>query len=287
MNCPNCSDPLSERGCFCKSCGAQARCLHCRELLEPAAMACVECGTCIGNGRDGSPQPVLTQSPEPTPLPADRNTISFQEDRNNRTFSASLTDNAIQGLGDTLAEFFAQRGATRTPSTHRASFQRDSLDGPQGLPAPADNASEQPLAPVQEVPAATGAATQMATFFKVNGESLELIDNRLKGTNGTDYLRRLFYLFLYAHELYGHASTPKTDVITVLKEGKIWDANASHWLKKKHGFKVDADDRLQLIGSGRDDAKKFLTEALDGNIADEWNPDKKVVKPRAPRKKKA
>jgi hypothetical protein len=37
MNCPHCSEALSERGVFCTACAGQARCMSCREvsLLEP------------------------------------------------------------------------------------------------------------------------------------------------------------------------------------------------------------------------------------------------------------
>jgi hypothetical protein len=75
-------------------------------------------------------------------------------------------------------------------------------------------------------------------------------------------------------------------VIVVLKEGKIWDSNASTWLNKKIGFKLDGEDRAELLGEARDEAKQYLVEAIDPNIPDEWGPDKKVPTKRAPRKKK-
>jgi hypothetical protein len=78
---------------------------------------------------------------------------------------------------------------------------------------------------------------------------------------------------------------PRTDVIAVLKEGKIWDSNASTWLSKKIGFKMDAEEHMELLGEGRDAAKKYLAEALDPNVPEEWSPDKKVTAKRAPRKK--
>src|SRR6266516_4317429 len=96
MNCPNCSEQLSERGFFCKACAAQIRCMKCREPLEPAGLACVECGTRIGETVDpgeGASTVAATQ-------PANRNTLSYHEDRSSRRFEASLTDNAMNGLGD-------------------------------------------------------------------------------------------------------------------------------------------------------------------------------------------
>ena len=287
MNCPNCSAALSERGCFCKTCGSQARCFKCKELLEVVAVACVECGTRVGQGVPSAIPVADRPATAETALPANRNTISYEEDRNSRKFAASFTNDAIGGLGDTLAEFFVQRGMTRPT---RPAFQRDggvTIEHPKELLAPAGNAAEVPTPPQQDHPPPATDLSNISTLFQPNGETLELVDDRLKAKSGTDFLCRLTYLFLYANELHGRSTTPKASVIAVLKEGKIWDSNAGFWLRKKKGFKVDAEDRFQLIGGGRDAAKKYLTEALDSNIPNEWTPDTKVVTKRAPRKKKA
>jgi predicted amidophosphoribosyltransferase len=101
MNCPHCAEPLAERGVFCKACAGQAKCIKCREVLEPGAVACVECGTRIGtpvDATDGMPT-FATAAPA-----SNRNTLNYQEDRNSRRFEASLTDSAMHGLGDVFAE---------------------------------------------------------------------------------------------------------------------------------------------------------------------------------------
>ncbi len=274
MNCPNCSEPLSERGCFCRSCGSQARCRQCREVLESGAVACVECGTRLVEGSSGP----IPQSVDG--LSAQRNTISYQEDRNSKTFSASLTDNAIQHLGNALTELsdFLRGNSKPAQVRHIPQRDREVIEHPKELSLPAAGEESVPPSPQSD-------GARVLNIFRANGSMLDLIDNRLKAKNGSDYLRRLTYLFLYAHELHGRSSTPKTELIAVLKEGKIWDSNASTWLKKKKGFKVDGDDRVELIGAGRDEAKKALNDALDSNVADEWNPDTKTVKQRTQRKK--
>ena len=78
MNCPHCSAPLSERGSFCKACGEQVRCMSCRALLEPDAVACVECGVKIAE--IGTQTPTST-TPEAAAVPSRRNTLSFREDK--------------------------------------------------------------------------------------------------------------------------------------------------------------------------------------------------------------
>ena len=73
MNCPACSQPLSERGAFCKFCGTQARCLKCREILELQALACVECGAKLGESSDGNG---TTAHATLEPLASNRNRVS-------------------------------------------------------------------------------------------------------------------------------------------------------------------------------------------------------------------
>lgn len=275
MNCPKCNAVLSERGAFCKTCGAQARCLKCKDILEPAAVACVECGTVVGQGAE-----ITVAEPG---LAANRNTISFQEDRNSRTFSASLTDHAVGGLSDALADFFLHRGG-RPAVTPRTGFNREIvIDQPPALPPGQDPTPP----PAPQIPV-SGDKVLLGKIFRETGQAINLIDRRLKAKNGQDFVKRLTYLLLYSHELHGRPSTLRTDVIAALKEGKCWDSNASHWLNKNIGFKpVGEDDRLELLGEGRDGAKKYLVEIHDDGTADDWNPDKKVKTKRAPRTKKA
>lgn len=291
MNCPNCAEPLAERGVFCKSCAGQARCMKCRELLEPGAIACVECGTRIGqpveaaNGATAHPQQVSSITVAPN-----RNTLSYEEDRNSRRFEASLTDSAMHGLGDVFGELFARSGTSRVvqPNGGRTLLKDIVIDDTRQLPPapPAEEAQEAPSTQASPTTPMTD-KVRILKFLAVNGETLELIDNRLKATTAADYYRRLTYLFLYAHELHGRMTTPKTELVKILKEAKVYDPNCGTWLKQKKGFTVDAEDRLKLNVGAREQAVKVLDEALDPNVADQWNPDNRTVKPRGPKKKKA
>lgn len=290
MNCPNCSEELSERGYFCKSCGAQARCLQCKELLEPAAKACVECGTRIGEGKSVDGANSASREAATTAMPPHRNTITYREDRNSRDFQASLTDASMQNLGGVFGDLFAQRVGGRVvhqQGTHLFSKEEPIIDHAKAIAAPADAPG---AAPASGHPSASAPPTtdlqRISEIFRANADALELIENRLKAKSGMDYVRRLTYLFLYAHELHGRQWTPRADLFAVLKEAKVLDPNARNWLKGKKGFRVDAEDRLQLIQAGREEAQKALTEVLDPNVSDDWNPDKKVITKRGPRKKK-
>jgi hypothetical protein len=123
-------------------------------------------------------------------------------------------------------------------------------------------------------------------IFSVNGETIELVDNRLKAKSAAGYYKRLTYLFIYVQELLlDRTLAPKSELIVVLKEAKVYDANCRSWLKQKKGFTVDAEERMKLIASAREQAVKALDEALDNNLPDDWNPDTKAAKPRAAKKK--
>ncbi len=283
MNCPHCSEPLAERGVFCKACAGQARCMKCRELLEPGAVACVECGTRVGQPVESFQDGAIANTPAPPP---NRNTLSYSEDRNSRKFEASLTDSAMHGLGDVFGELFAQRGVGRValPAGTRTLI-RDVTTGETKQLAAA--LPEEIVIPANKT-AQSVEKDKLLNIFTVNGESIELAENRLKAKSAADYYKRLTYLFIYAHDLLlGHALAPKNELVVVLKEAKVYDANCRFWLKQKKGFTVDAEDRMKLIAGAREQAAKALDEILDTNLVDGWNPDTKSSKPRATKKKAA
>jgi hypothetical protein len=109
---------------------------------------------------------------------------------------------------------------------------------------------------------------------------------RIVSRGTADYYRRLTYLFLYAHELQGRMTTPKAELVKILKDAKVFDPNCGAWLKQKKGFTADPEDRLKLNVGAREQAIKVLDEALDPNVTDQWNPDNRTIKPRGPKKKK-
>ena len=241
----------------------------------------MECGAKVGERPNADPGPT---SPSLAPT-LQRNTLTYREDRNSRSFEASLTDNAIQGLGGVLGDVFLQRGATRPPSLAR-SISTNSLVDAQGslpIPPPPDPASETPqTGDAAAVHTDVVDKTRIMRLFHANGTALELKDNRLKAETGADFLRRLTYLFLYAHECHGRTNTPKADLIKMLDAAKTLDnsGNARRWLARKKGFNQDEDDNLKLTQPGREAAIKYLNDALNSEIPDQWNPDKKTTRKR-------
>jgi hypothetical protein len=287
-NCPNCAEPLGERGFFCKVCASQARCMKCRELLEPDAAACVECGTRMGQDGEGSKG--TRTGREVTPISPNRNSLTYHEDRNSRKFEASLTDSAMHGLGAVFEELFAQRGVGRTvqPAGQRTSVRAMTIDESKHLsPTPPLEAEQPPIGQTPPAPKADPERERVLKIFRLEGKTLELSENRLKAKSAADYYKRLAYLVIYAHEIVlGETSAPKAEVIEVLKAAKVYDANCRFWLKQRKGFTVDTEDRMKLIAGAKEQAIKAVIEVLDSNVADGWNPDTRTAKARGPRKKK-
>jgi hypothetical protein len=254
-------------------------------MLEPGAAACVECGARMAESAGGGSTAVAGNTS--SRLEPHRNTLSYEENRNNRSFSASLTDTAIQGLGDVLGEFFARRDSVR-PVSHQPKTIAPAL----ALPAPSSPSNGGDGRP-EVIPAASNAGPvvddkdRALRLFSANGEVLELKDNRLKAKSQSDFVRKLTYLFLYAHELHGRPSTSYEDLRAVHQTAKVWDANSRTWLAKRVGFTTDSENRYKLNTPGKEDAIKALNDALNPDIQDEWNPDKKVPRKLTPRKKAA
>jgi hypothetical protein len=285
MNCPLCSVTLAERGYYCQSCAAQVRCKACREMLEPGAAACVECGARISESAHNGPTAATDKAP--SGLEPHRNTLSYGENRSNRSFSASLTDTAIQGLGDVLGEFFARRDSVR-PASHAPKTIAPAL----ALPTPSTSSNggaghPEVVPPPSNAWLVPGDKERVLRLFSANGEVLELKDNRLKAKSQSDFVRKLTYLFLYAHELHGRPLTSHDDLRAVQQTAKVWDANTRKWLAKRVGFTADSENRYKLNTPGKEDAIKALNDALNPEIQDEWNPDKKVPRKLTPRKKAA
>ena len=194
MNCPLCGDTLSERGVFCKACAGQVRCMDCRAALDPGASACVECGTRVGQR---STQSREVESPGSAQIASNRNTLSFHEDRNTRHFEASLTDGAMQGLGDVFGELFVQRGGARAiVSRHLSKDGQTPTNRDKQLPAPAPSNGDNPThADTLKTPAVDKPMAEhdprITKIFATKGDTFELTDNRLKAANQSDYVRRV------------------------------------------------------------------------------------------------
>lgn len=256
--------------------------MNCRDVLERGAVACVECGTRVGmrNGNADTAGSVASCTPATNPS-ANRNTLTYKEDRNSRSFEASLTDSAMQGVAGVLQDVFTRAGA-RPPVITRHERQPDVIEVRGQLPPPSGQEEESvPPTPPANQPNADVHADRprLLKLFTVEGERIELEDLRLKAKSARDYYSRLTWLFLYAQEiLLQRSSTPRSELVAALTAAKVYDGNCRFWLTQQVGFKVVEEERMKLNMSGRESAVKVLNEALDANVEDKWNPDTKPAK---------
>jgi hypothetical protein len=206
-----------------------------------------------------------------------------------------LSDIALQGIGDSFSGLFLQRGAIRPPSNVHFRNRNPEIVGAKGLPAKTfDSFVEEPqnqttdMDTGQPVTGSSPDKLRITKIFRFKGDTLELVDNRVKATNLSDYVRRLTYLFLYAQEVNGRPSTKESDVEDLLKASKAWDksGNSRRWLTKRVLIKDEGEEAIKLTEPGREEAVKILDQALDASVDDKWNPDFNKPKPRGIRKKK-
>jgi hypothetical protein len=171
-------------------------------------------------------------------------------------------------------------------------FTRDvatvEITQPQLPPAEVEQEQGAAVGPqTDNTPKSDPAKEHLLKIFNLEGQVLELSDDRLKAKSAADYYKRLTYLFLYAQEvLLGRTSTPRSELSAVLTGAKVNNGNCRFWLGQRKGFTVDPEDRMKLVAASRELAIKVVREILDSDVPDEWHPDTRTVKVRGPRKKK-
>lgn len=285
LSCFKCQTTLPEHGKFCPSCGIQVRCKSCQDLLLPNARMCVECGTPVEN--DNSSQPVdgaNTAKPNETTGIITRavNTLEFEETPKRRYLVTRLTDEAIDSLSNPLAAFMGGRVGALGAKNRRTSNQ-DAVaadDRQQSLlldgyiePTGQDQNDVIDVEPSVSKPASIANAEEkkLKEIFRYKDKTLKLIDSRLKANNQMDFVRRLTFLFLYAHELEGRETVPHKDLVAVLNDARVYDTfgNARNWIKNSPELLIEADD-IGLSVPGRERAREVIAQLLDDKIDGTW-----------------
>ena len=86
-----------------------------------------------------------------------------------------------------------------------------------------------------------------------------------------DFVRRLTYLFLYAHELEGRETVTDKDLIAVLNDAKVIDAfgNARNWIKNSPELLIEGEN-VGLSVPGRERAREVIAQLLNNEIDGTW-----------------
>lgn len=270
--CPSCNSELPERAIYCGICGAQAKCKACRDILDPKARFCVNCGTPVG---EGNPKPVeLSNGSAREPS---HNIIEFNEDAKSRRFHAEVSDKAIDSISQPLALFFGTRivkqvnsGQRQVNNTDTASTENnDDIKIPEGENHPVIDGTK-----VISVKSDLDVLHQI--FRRTSDNKLKLSDPRLKQKDTQrDFVKRLTVLFLYAHELEGMESVPRDDWNALLTDAKVYDSNARSWLNTTDLLDLD-ENSIRLSLPGRDFARTVIKEYLDPQVEGTWSLESKT-----------
>ena len=271
QNCPYCRGSLPDRpGAFCPCCGEQAKCSSCQALLEPSAFACVECGSRVGEHNAVAANGFSQQSSAP-------NVIRLEESRTNRSFEAHFTDAGLESLSGPLSAYL-RGGLFEARQSRRRSEQVGAADetGAAQLPllsahaediidivTPSPEPTEQ-TEPNDGEPASEDQAL-LHRIFSYSGGHLRLKDARIKADLKKEYVARLTCTFVYAHELDGRPSVPRTAVKAILTETKLFDANARGWLANTNDLMRDGES-VRLSNIGRERAAETLRRNEDPNV---------------------
>jgi hypothetical protein len=244
MNCFNCSKPVITNAFFCPSCMTQVRCKSCQTPLLKDAIGCIECGEFL----------VVKKLAENGAL----NQIDFEQKGDTKKFRATFTNE----VGHTLVETFgtAVVGGNLlskkrlNPFTSASNSQADVRKSLQVGITYEDADYEN-----------VDLSGELAKIFKQDGESLVLINPRLKQTSKLDNAIRLSILSLFAYEQIGNNEIDRKVLTAMLKSSKLNIAAFSTWITRcdeilKNGNKV------QLSVPGRTVAAEILKELADNSI---------------------
>jgi hypothetical protein len=279
QSCPSCKGNLLDHGTHCPSCGVQARCKSCKELLTFGISFCVNCGTQIGEAG-------LTQvngNGEHTTGPV-FNIIEIDRDTRSSHFRAKVTDDAINSLSNPLTMYLAGQAGLPVRRSQQPNVTDVTTDEQQpllpGLAAEDGDQSAQEKAvgtgtqKALPAPKAEGSEIErLKELFRARDGELRLEEPQLKATGKLDYAQRLTYLFLYAHEKEGHESVLRSALNTILERADVLDAHAGAWIKKETKIVKEEDGAVvRLNAGGRREALKYLEEAFDPERTEDWLP---------------
>jgi hypothetical protein len=188
----------------------------------------------------------------------------------------------VAKLGDPVAQYLLHRnGVFRSivdtnPSEGSRSVSAQEFDGDAS-----SHLADEPLvidAVSRAAPLHAGSSAPdserdtLRRIFRYDGDKLSLEDHRLKQTSQRDFVRRLTYLFLYAHSLEGRETVPREDLNQLLRDAGVFDSNASSWISSSKDFIKEESD-LRIIVPGKDIARKILEEVADPSATGSWDYD--------------
>jgi hypothetical protein len=269
-NCSYCFATLSERGPHCPQCGKQAKCKTCGDLLDQGALACVLCGTLVG-------EPSTITKNEPS---VRANTFELEElseysgGKNSRNIRLVCSDAAVSSFADLVERRImgSQLKGNDLTKDERPNGQNKALPSALFHNEP-ENSSELDAGfppPKIHNDISQSEVEVLNNVFRRDGSVWKLDEIELGASSKLDYARRLTFLFLYLNELHQRPKTPRSELNSILEDSTVSDGNTRHWLANEGAISKDGD-LLELNAAGRRQAREFI-KGLKAIDADNWRP---------------
>ena len=268
MNCIYCDALQPDKGFFCPKCFKQTKCRHCSESLLKDAKICVFCGEETGQKSSVS----------------NVNTIEFTETETGRSFKASFTDTVGQSISDSFGMILSNKIGSRKTIQSGVSSSNESFPQNKAVEADAEVIDEKAFVVPSSV-ATTPELEKLKTIFKEDGDSISLLETRLKAKSKRDYGIRLALVFLYYKHLSGVDNVPRSNLTVILEDASVEDANFRFWLGNNPLIGVN-NNLVHIKAPGKDAAKEYLAEIFNPEIKDKWQIGTTSKVSRKPKEKK-
>jgi len=266
--CRSCGSTLLEEGNFCGDCGQQARCQSCHNALRPNKRACIMCGAMVG--AQGRP---AIGTPLDHPLPPGMNSLEYREGKNTKSLRTVFTDNVANSLVAPLSAALAGRviDPPRLTKTAATTSNHDIID--YNVPAALDSnlLEEGEIRDTTPTPEHAHSEegidgnSSLRKIFRYEGELIKPFDTRFKGNTKIDNVKRLTFLFLYAHDLEGRPHVPRSAVTSALREANLLDSNSRSWITTSPDL-IRENGTIALRPSGREQISRIMADIENPEI---------------------
>jgi hypothetical protein len=246
MNCIYCETHQPEKGFFCPNCFKQTKCKHCDEVLLKDTPICVFCGEQIGAKIQAS----------------NINTIEFSETEKARNFKASFTDTVGQSISDSFGMILSNKIGSKLSTGSTLSLDNASNNENKTEDVEVEVVNDVPKVLIPEL-------EQLKKVFKEDGESISLLETRLKAKSKRDYGIRLTLLFLYYKHLAGFDNVSRSNLTTILDDASVEDGNLRFWIGNNPLIGI-SNNQVHIKAPGKDAAKECMAEMQNPEIKDKW-----------------
>jgi hypothetical protein len=246
MNCIYCETHQPAKGFFCPNCFKQTKCKHCDEVLLKDTPICVFCGEQIGAKIQAS----------------NINTIEFSETEKGRNFKASFTDTVGQSISDSFGMILSNKTGSKLSTGSTLSLDNASNNENKTEDVEVEVVNDVPKVLIPEL-------EQLKKVFKEDGESISLLETRLKAKSKKDYGIRLTLLFLYYKHLAGFDNVSRSNLTAILDDASVEDGNLRSWIGNNPLIGI-SNNQVHIKAPGKDAAKEYMAEMLNPEIKDKW-----------------